>query len=82
MPKAEEEDLVKLRAKRKAITTLLPYAARKDYDGQPEMLDILLHAAGASRPLGFIWYCPSWHVTPLLPKTTPRAIILALLHLP
>jgi len=53
---AEAKNLDELCLKHKEITTLLPYATWQELSGQPEMLDVLLRAARASKILGFRWH--------------------------
>lgn len=79
---AEAEDPDELRSKRKVVTSLLPYAVWLERDGQPEVLDVLLHTARASRMLGFMWYRISRFVDTLLSEASPRAIVLTSPHLP
>jgi len=70
-----------LRDKRKAITTLLPYAVRQERERQPEMLDVLLRVARASRMLGFIWRHDSQFINVRPSKATLRAVVLASPHI-
>jgi len=79
---AEAEDLDELCSKRKAITALLPYAVWQERDGQPEMLDTLLHAARASRVLWFRWYHISEFASTLFSKATSYAIVLTSPYIP
>jgi len=77
---AKAEDYHPLQSKRKAITTLLPYAIRLEKDGQPEMLDTFLHAARASKEWELTWH-RTWKYARRLPhKASPRAFILASPH--
>ena len=78
----EAEDRVPLQLKRKAITTLLPYAVWQERDGQPEMFNTILHAAGASKMSEFVWYHIIEFVSTLFSDASPRAAILASPHLP
>jgi hypothetical protein len=79
---AEAEDPGELRSKRKVITTLLPYAVWQERDGQSEMLDTFLHAAGASRMLRFAWYRVKQFTNTLLLEASSRAIVLTSPHIP
>ena len=79
---AEAQDVKELCSKRKAITTLLPYATWQELKGQPEMLNILLHAARASKMLQFRWYRIELFASALLSKATPHAIVLVSPHIP
>jgi len=79
---AEAGDLDQLRSKRKAITTLLPYAVRQELCGQPEMLDTFLCAARASGMWRFRWYRVEQSANVILSKATPSAIILVSPHVP
>ena len=74
---AEAEVTDELCSKRKAITTLLPYAILQERDGQPEILDTFLHAVRASRTLYFTWHHANQFAGPLFPEASPRAIVLA-----
>jgi len=76
---AEAGDEPILRGKRKAITTLLPYAAWLERDGRPGMLDAFLRAA---RALGFMWYHPTHFSNMLSSKASPRAVVLASPYIP
>ena len=78
---AEAEDFHPLRSKRKAITTLLPYAVWQERNGKPEMLDTILRAARASRMLRFMWYHATQFVGTLLFKASPRAVALVSPHI-
>jgi hypothetical protein len=80
MAEGEARDL--LWYKRKAITSLFPYAVLQERDGQPEMLDTFLHAVRASRKGWFMQYCAKKITSTLLSKASPRAIILASSHIP
>ena len=76
----EAEGHVALESKRKAITALLPHAVWQERDGQPEMLDTILRAAGASRmPLSMHFYVNQF-ISTLFSEASPRAIILVLPH--
>ena len=79
---AEAQDVKELCSKRKAITTLLPYATWQELKGQPEMLNILLHAARASKMLWFRWHHIKLFASALLSKATPHAIVLVSPHIP
>ena len=79
---AETEDQYSLWCKRKAITTFLPYAVRRERNGQPEMLDAFLHAARASRESGFTWCRIKRSTGALLQEASPRAVILMLPCIP
>ena len=79
---AEAGDCGPLRSKRKAITTLLPYAVWRERDGHPEMLDTVLHAIRASRMSEFAWCHVSQSVNALLSGASPRAILLVSPHVP
>ena len=78
----EAKDLDKLYSKRKAITSLLPYATWQELAGQPEMLNTLLDAARASKVLQFSWYHIIQFATILLSKATPHAIVLVSPYIP
>ena len=79
---AEAETPDELYSKHKAIITLLPYATWQELSGQPEMLDILLHAIRASKKLWFGWHHIKQFATSLLSKATPQAIVLVAPHIP
>ena len=72
------EDRGPLQSKRKAITTLLPYAIRRERDGQPDMLDIFLRAARASNEWAFTWHQFRGYADGLLREASPRAVVLVL----
>jgi len=74
---AEAEVPDELRSKRKAITTLLPYAIWLEQDGQPEILDTFLHAVRASKTLYFTWSRANQFAGTLFSEASPRAIVLA-----
>ena len=78
---AEAEDHRLLQSKRKAITTLLPYAVRQEREGRPETLDSILHAFGAARVLRFTWDFVDTFFSTLLSKASPRAAALASPHI-
>lgn len=78
---AEAHDPDKLGSKYKAITALLPYAVWQERDGQPEMLDMFLRAARASRMLRFMWYRVNQFASTLLSEASPRALVLASPHI-
>jgi len=73
---AEAEDHRPLQSKCKAIAALLPYAVWQERDGQPEVLDMLLHAIGASRERQFTWSRIERSAITLLVRATPRAVVL------
>lgn len=77
---AENGELRTIWGKHKAITTLIPYAAWQERDGQPEMLDALINAARASGLLGFLWHRPTRFANILPSNSTPRGIIVASPH--
>lgn len=78
---AEAEDRRGLYSKRKAITALLIYVIRLEWDGQPDMLDMVLRAVRASMALEFMWTHVQ-HFAYLLPsKASPRGILLASPHI-
>ena len=77
----EAEDYHPLESKCRAITALLPYAVWRERDGQPEMLDTILHAARASRMLRFMWYYVNQFFSTLLSEASPHAIILVSPHI-
>ena len=77
----KSEDWRLIRSKRKAVTALLPYAVRKERDGQPEMLDTFLQAAIASRDRDFTWRHIGQYASGIPHETTPRAIVLVLPHI-
>ena len=78
----EVENLDLLRRRRKAITTLLPYAVRQERGGQPEMFDAILDAARASGALRFMWSPITQFADTLISEASPRAIVLASPHIP
>ena len=78
---AEAEDRHPLWSKSKAITALFPYAVWRERDGQPEMFDIILRAAKASRVLWFMWCHVDQFLSVLLSDASPRAIVLASPHI-
>ena len=79
---AEAEDYHSLQSKRKAISALLPYAVWRERDGQPEMLDVILHAARASRMFRFMWCHVDQFVSTLFSEASPRAIALVSPYIP
>ena len=79
---AEAEDRYPLLFKRKAITTLFPYAVWQERDGRPEMVNAILHAARASRMLRFMWYRIAEFISTLFSEASPRAAILASPYIP
>ena len=78
----ETEDHRSLRSKRKAITAFLPYAVQQERDGHPKMLDTIFHAARVSKMVLFMWRYASQFFSTLLSEASPRAIVLALPHIP
>jgi hypothetical protein len=70
-----------LQSERKVITALLPYAIQQERDGQPEMLDIILHAVGASKEWEFVWHRVGPYASGLLHEASNRAVILVLPHI-
>ena len=78
---AEDEDWRSIGLKRKAITALLPYAVRRERDGQPEMFDTFLQAARASKNRDFTWHRIRLYASSIPQETSPRAIVLALPHI-
>ena len=78
----EAEDYHSLQSKRKAISALLPYAVWRERDGQPEMLDVILHAARASRMFRFMWCHVDQFVSTLFSEASPRAIALVSPYIP
>ena len=78
---AEAEDYDLLRSKRKAITTLFPWAVWRERDGQPEMFNMILRATGASRTSTFMWHHVDQFTSTLLSEASPRAIVLASPHI-
>ena len=79
---AEAQDVKELWSKHKAINTLLPYATWQELKGQPEMLNIFLHAARASKMLYFRWNHINLFASALFSKATPHAIVLVSPHIP
>jgi len=79
---AEAKNLEELYLKRKAISTLLPYATWQELIGQPEMLGVLLYAARASKMLRFVWHQAKQFASVILSNATPQAIILISPHIP
>ena len=75
MARAEKPD--ELRSKRNAVMALLPYAVWQERDGQLEMLDVFLRAAGASKTLDFGWYHVDRFADRLYIGASPRAVVLA-----
>ena len=78
---AETEDYYLLWPKRKAITALLPYAVWRERDGEPEMLNAILHAARAAKRSEFMWYRVNEIASMLFSKASPRAIVLTSPHI-
>jgi len=77
----EREDWRRIEYKRKAITALLPYALRKERDGQPEMFDAFIRAVRASKDQYFMWYCIKQYASRIPRETSPRAIVLVSPHI-
>ena len=77
----DREDRGALRSKRKAITALLPYAIRRERNGQPEMLDTFLHAVGTSKEWRFMWHRVGQCASGLFHEASPRAIVLVSPHI-
>ena len=73
---AEAEDYRSLLSKRKAVTALLSYAVWQERDRKPEMLDMILRVARASRKLGFMWDYVDLFAATLFSEASSRAIIL------
>ena len=73
---AQAEDRDSLQSKRNAITALLPHAVWQERAGRPEMLDVILRAAGASRMLRFAWDRVNEFLSTMLSKASPRAVAL------
>ena len=78
----EAEDRVPLWLKRKAITTLLPYAVWQERDGRPEMFNTILLAARASKMPGFMWDHVTEFISTLFTEASPRATLLVSPHIP
>ena len=78
----EDKDHRPLHSKRKAVTTLLPYAVQQESGGQPEMLNAILQAAGASGRPKFLWYHAVQFTSTLFSEASPRTVILASPHIP
>jgi hypothetical protein len=64
-----------LQSKRKAITTLLPYAIWQERDGRPELLDTFLRAVRASEEWAFTWHHIGEYGSALLHEATPHATV-------
>jgi len=77
---AEAEDYHPLRSKRKAITTLLPYAVLQEQNGKPEMFQAFLHAARASKEWELTWHRTWKYIRRLPQKASPHALVLASPH--
>jgi len=77
----EGEDWRPIESKRKAITALLPYALRKERDGEPEMFDTFMRAVGASKDRDFMWYPITQYASGIPHETSPRAIVFVLPHI-
>ena len=67
-----------IESKRKAITSLLPYALREERDGQPEMFDTFIHAVRASKDRDFTWYPIIQYGSGIACEASARAIVLVL----
>ena len=78
---AEAEDHRPLKSKLPAIAALLPYAIREERDGNPEMFDVFLQAARASRVRWFPQCRVNQFASMLLSEASPRAIALASPHI-
>ena len=78
---AEAEDYHPLESKYKAITALLPYAVWQERDGQPEMLNTIMHAIRASRMEVFMWDQVTLFAGTLLFKASPYAVVLVSPHI-
>ena len=79
---AEDGDYNPLQSKRKAITTLLPYAIWQERDGRPELLDTFLRAVRASEEWAFTWHHIGKYGSALLHEATPRATVSLLPYIP
>ena len=79
---AEAEDWHPFWSQQVAITALLPFAVREERDGRPEMFNMILHAARASRLSGFMWDHIIEFFSTLFSDASPRAAILVSPHLP
>jgi len=77
---ADAGDRKELWNKRKAITTLLPYAVRLERDGMGRMLDVCLRAAVVADDLGFVWFSSKFLADIFLSKATTRATLLVSPH--
>ena len=77
----EGKDWRPLEFKRKAITVLLPYALRKERDGQNEMFDAFIRAVRASKDRDFTWRCVRKYISRIPHETSPRGIVLVLPHI-
>jgi hypothetical protein len=71
-----------LQSKRKAITTLLPYAIWQERDGRPELLDTFLRAVRASEEWAFTWHHIGKYGSALLHEATPHATVSLLPYIP
>ena len=78
---AEAEDCLPLWPKQKAISALLPYAVWQERDGQPEMLDAVLHAVRASKVSLVAPGHVNQFISTLLSEASPRVIILVAPHM-
>jgi len=74
----EDKDWRPIKAKRKAITALLPYALQEERDGQPEMFDTFIQAVRASKDRDFTWHWIRQYASSIPHETSPRAILLIL----
>ena len=70
-----------IESKRKAITTLLPYALRKERDGQPKIFDAFMRAVRASKDQDFTWRGVRQYASRIPHETSPRATVLILPHI-
>jgi len=77
----EGENWRPIEAKRKAITALLPYALRKERDGEPEMFDAFMRAVRASKDRDFTWRRIRQYASRIPHETSPRAIVLVFPHI-
>ena len=75
-----------IRSKRKAITTIFPYAVWRERDGQHDMFNLFLNAARGSHQWGFIWNRVEPLVAILLNENSHASLKLAAIltspHLP
>jgi len=86
MAMALAEDQPLLHAKRKAISSLLPYVLRQERVGQQDMLGTLSHIATTMDSEQFIWHCIQPYITALCNNPNPlsldQVIILGSPHVP